>query len=246
MILALDIGNSRLKWTRVERDGQRRHGAIAWRDGGIAAAFDAIDGGTAPQRIVGACVAGAECTAAVGARAHARWSLPIEWLAVSAAAHGVRNGYRDPGELGVDRWLGVIAAWQQARGAACVIDCGTATTVNVIGADGEFRGGLIAPGVNLMQRALASHTAQLFSPGAIAAEWPARSTADAIRVGTLNAACGGIERALARLRAEAGVEPRCFITGGEAPLLASQLAVPCEHVPDLVLRGVLIAAGVDP
>ena len=65
------------------------------------------------------------------------------------SACGLRNGYRDPAQLGVDRWLAMCAAWQQFPGSLCVVDAGTAVTIDVVAADGAHSGGLILPGVCL-------------------------------------------------------------------------------------------------
>ncbi|MGE0387748.1 MAG: type III pantothenate kinase [Gammaproteobacteria bacterium] len=244
MILAIDIGNSRLKWALADGGAILRSGAGPWRDGGIAPLLDAAIGtDPAPARIVASSVAGSAAAEQLDAWSRARNARAAEMLQVSGAACGVRNGYLRPRELGVDRWLGAIAAWNLVGGPACVVDCGTATTVNVLGADGEFRGGIIAPGFNLMQRALASNTAQLFAPGYTPPQWPARTTADAISAGSLNAVAGGIERALRALRAEAGAGLKLLLTGGESELLAPHLDPAFRRVPDLVLRGVLVSAG---
>lgn len=244
MILAVDVGNSRMKWLLGDGSGRTPVHAERWRDADIGRLLDERWGALeAPDRIVVANVAGPVIARALRDWARSHWGLEPWFVETTPVLAGLRNGYRDHRQLGVDRWLGAVAAWQRVRGAACVVDCGTATTINVIAADGEYRGGLIAPGVNLMQRALAGNTAQLPLPDAAAPQWPARSTGEAIITGSLNAAAGGIERALARLVAEAGQALPCLVTGGEAALLLSQLPAGVEHVPDLVLQGVLVAAG---
>ncbi len=244
MILAIDAGNSRVKW-RLETPGgvTAASGAAPWRETGPEAALaDAWAGLAPPARVVASNVAGDDMAQAIAGLARDRWGIEAEFCRVDYTALGVRNGYRDPRELGIDRWLGVLAAWHRVHGAAVVIDCGTATTCNVIGPEGEFRGGHIAPGVGLMRRALAGNTAQLYEPGDGAAEWPARSTREALLLGPLEAATGAIERALARLARDSGGTPACLLTGGEAALLAPRIGTPCSLVPDLVLEGVLLHA----
>src|SRR3546814_5490867 len=70
----------------------------------------------------------------------------------SAGWHGLRNAYREPERLGVDRWLAMIAAWHTHRGAACIANAGTALTVDVIDAQGQHLGGIIAAGLAAQQR----------------------------------------------------------------------------------------------
>jgi len=243
-MLAVDIGNSRIKWRSAPAGSA---GAAPWRQSGVTTVLDAHWARmAAPARVVAANVAGAPAGAELQAWVQAHWQLTPEFLRVERTCAGVRNGYTDHRELGVDRWLAVVGAWHLARRAACVVDCGTATTVNVLGGDGEFKGGLIAPGVGLMRRALAGSTAGLPATECSDGHWPARSTEAAIAAGCLNAAVGGIERAVAHLRDELGGDLACLLTGGEAPVLHPHLPERFELVPDLVLRGALIAAGAQP
>ncbi|MEO8631374.1 MAG: type III pantothenate kinase, partial [Betaproteobacteria bacterium] len=162
-ILAIDAGNTRIKWgiwddewatldavatTHVESLGQVWH------------ALPKLD-------VVIACsVAGA----------HVRdwleqwWGergATLRWLISQREQCGVRNSYRDPQTLGADRWAAIIAAHHQVQGSALVVNAGTAVTVNALSSDGEFLGGLILPGLDLMAAALATGTARLpQTPGA--------------------------------------------------------------------------------
>jgi type III pantothenate kinase len=151
---------------------------------------------------------------------------------------GVRNGYQQPEQLGSDRWAALIAAWQYVQGACLVVNCGTATTVDALSAKGEFLGGLILPGVSLMQRSLATNTAQLIEESGSLQDFP-RNTADAIHSGMLRATVGAIRHQFDLLRAREGTV-RCLIDGGSAGVVRAHLGLPSEQLDNLVLRGLQI------
>ena len=121
-------------------------------------------------------------------------------------------------------------------GACLVVCAGTATTVDLLGADGEFRGGLIFPGFDLMRAALARDTAQL--PLAEGEYRPLpRNTRDAIFSGCLHAQAGAIERMFATLAGAPGA--LCLLTGGGAARLAPHLNIPLQLTDNLILDGLL-------
>jgi type III pantothenate kinase len=174
-----------------------------------------------------------------------RWRLPVEWIVPVDEACGVRNGYAAPAQLGADRWASLVAARQRllqdgAPRPAIVVNAGTAVTVDALDEQGVFRGGLILPNMRLMLRALADNTASLKVPPGRYADFPT-STADALYTGALQAVCGAIELARARLPYE-GEPAVCFLAGGAAPELAPHLTAPVELVDNLVLEGVLVLA----
>jgi type III pantothenate kinase len=158
----------------------------------------------------------------------------------------LRNGYRDAGQLGVDRWHALIAARAAfPERALVVVAAGTATTVDGVTADGGFIGGAIAPGVRLMLEALARGTANLpFASGRMSS-FPL-STDDAIVTGVLGCQLGLVERFVRVFRAEHG-EPLVVLSGGHAaqlaPYVGTGTALPSvAREENLVLRGVYLRA----
>lgn len=167
----------------------------------------------------------------------------IEWFASVAGRAGVRNGYRNPAQLGCDRFAAAIGAHALAPGQAIVVvNCGTATTIDAVTADGVFLGGMILPGLGLMATSLARNTAQLpqIAQGGKLPSGFADNTDDAILSGLLAAQAGAIERACALHRAEA-----CLISGGAASYIAPALAARVAHrlVDNIVLIGLHAAIG---
>jgi type III pantothenate kinase len=234
MIAVIDAGNSRVKWGL--------HDGLAWIARGNLPTEDVGRLGEAAGcwpsgvDIVACCVAGRSVETAIEATAAAS-GRRLHWVHSSASsAHGLRNGYEQPEKLGADRWAAMIGARAKTAGACLVVCAGTATTVDWLDAAGNFRGGLILPGVRLMRRALAQNTAQLPDVEGEYRDEP-RNTVDAIASGCLHAQAGAIERMFARASAEGPV--LCLMTGGAAYRIAPCLNIPCRMEEMLVLDGLL-------
>ncbi len=234
MLLAFDVGNSYVKW--AYHDGTR------WRDPGRAATAHLIAGQLAPaafphvpQRIVVGNVAGQAAAAAIAELCRAWTALPV-WVSSQASGGGVTNRYDDPAQLGVDRWAALVAARALTEEPALVVSVGTAMTVDMLNGDGEFLGGIIVPGPELMRTSLRGATAGVAVAAAEYVPLP-RNTAQAVEAGILHALLGAVARMERILTHEAGAPPLCLLTGGGAAFLAAHLARPCQHVETLVLEG---------
>lgn len=249
-LLLVDIGNSRVKWARCAGGvlGAQRSAAHAdWQAAEWRAAVFA-DGPV--ERVLVASVAGGASIAALDAATRSATGRGIERVTTEREAAGVVNGYADPGLLGVDRWLAAIGAYRRVQGACVVADIGTAATIDVVASDGRHRGGYIVPGPRLMVASLLAGTSDLASfsatspPGA-AAQF-ADNTRDAIERGCRVALAAWVERCLRDAATLVGAAPRLLLTGGAVPELQPFLAPGGEHVPDLVLQGLLAVAGTRP
>jgi type III pantothenate kinase len=229
-----DLGNTRLKCAPLQGDGTIG-AAIAIAHDGVAFApgWDA----QLPARIDAAClgsVAAPPLTLAL-LDALTRRCKRISIARTQAALAGVRIAYARPQHLGVDRFLGLLAA--HARGARpwLVVGIGTAVTIDLLAADGRHHGGRIAPSPTLMREALHARAPHLPVAGGDYAEFAA-DTADALASGCEGAALGVIERSLAAASALLADTPRLLLHGGGAQSLLPHL-VQAEHAPMLVLEG---------
>ena len=238
VLLVLDAGNTRIKWGVHDGRGWRSQGAIDTAH--AASLHESIRGALPAQAAVASNVAGDRAREAI-ATACERAALELRIVKSEARTLGVSNGYRDPGQLGSDRWAALVAAHHMHRGDKLVVNAGTAVTIDALDADGRFRGGFIIPGPGLMRRSLDRGTAALReSPGEVA-EFPA-STADAIASGAVAACAGAIDR-LARTMAAHGHAPGLIIlSGGAALQLAPALGAPWELRESLVLDGLQLIA----
>lgn len=173
------------------------------------------------------------------ALAAVRPSAAPRWFRSRPACAGVLNGYRDPGQLGCDRFASLIGARHHYPGRPLlVVTAGTATTVDALDADGRFIGGMILPGLRTMAHSLALNTALLPTVDDARTERLfADNTQDAIVSGCLHAQVGAILQAHAQVPSAL-----CVLSGGAAPYIAPQLPLPCERIDNLVLLGLHVAA----
>lgn len=243
--LAIDIGNTRLKWALYDAP---HTGARMIRQG--AAFLETIDNLAegdwadlpAPTGMLGCAVAGDAVRMRVQEQMEL-WDVMPRWVVPSAEEAGVRNGYDFPSRLGADRWVALIGARSHvlARGPArpaIVVMVGTAVTVDALDSDGRFLGGLILPGFGLMLRALEMGTAGLKVPTGEIVDFPT-NTSDALMSGGANAIAGAIDRQVRRLALRTGQEPLLLMTGGAAVKLAPNTERPFETVDTLIFDGLL-------
>ena len=229
MIVAIDAGNTRIKWGLHDGSAWALDGAVATSD--VRQLAEAAEDWPRDARVAICCVAG-ERTAAAISDIIARQRTTAHWLHASVAACGVGSRYDTPTQLGADRWAALIGARALQEGA-CVVACaGTATTVDVLNEQGVFLGGIILPGVDLMRQSLQRNTAQLPLARGSYRDLPG-NTDDAIVSGCLNAQVGAIERMRRRIGARAPV----LLAGGAAPQLLPLLDAPVRHESKLILEG---------
>lgn len=234
-MLLIDAGNSRIKWVSTQVGAWARRGThdyAAWD--ALRAAFTALP---APRRILISNVAGAEVAQQLRT-ACAAWQCTPEFIHAQAQQCGVRNTYLQPAQLGSDRWAALIAAWHEVHAACLVVNCGTATTVDALSDAGEFIGGLILPGLDMMRGSLAAGTAQLGAARGTWQDFP-RTTADAVESGVLRATVCAIRSQFEALRAP---HARCVLGGGAAGSVEAHLALPLLRADDLVLLGLQLIA----
>jgi len=238
VILFLDAGNTRLKWGLRDSAGWYAQGALDYtRIGELAGGLPAQ-----PQRIVACNVAGENVAVQIDALAVAL-AIPLEWFHSSTVAGGVVNGYENPAQLGADRWAALIGARGVHAGPTLVVMTGTATTVDYLDVEGMFRGGLILPGLDLMQRTLARNTAGLPEACGAYRSLPL-NTDDAIVSGCIAATVGAIERMAKQACRPATADFLCLLSGGAASQLEPHLSLPCQRIDNLVLDGLARAIGI--
>lgn len=240
MIALLDIGNSRVKWGWLDVAGVRT-GPPCATSGDIKQHLS-TEWTTPPSRVLVSNVAGPVLQQRLQAWLQTRYGVCAEFVTALPQGYGVTNGYKEPQRLGCDRWLALLALRHGWQGAACVLDVGTAATFDLLDEHGLHRGGAIAPGLNLMARALVDNTVAITSLALNEADGLGHATDQAIHCGALNALAGLAER-LHRQAGHALNRPvSAILTGGDAPLLASCLPEDWRMAPDLVLQGLAVVA----
>ncbi|TCK06014.1 type III pantothenate kinase [Marinobacterium mangrovicola] len=235
MILEIDVGNSFLKW-RLREPGQLP--GVAARVALSALSAEGFQALGHVEAVYVASVADESFNHNLAGLIEAAGLPAASFARTRSACAGVKNSYAKPELMGVDRWLAMLAAWDRAGVGCCVVDCGSAITVDYLNAAGVHRGGYILPGMGLLSAALLAKTARVFVD-APAEEFdlsPGRSTSDAVTHGSNFLFDALVQRVLASL---APGEP-LFITGGDGALF-HRLAGRGEWLPDLVLDGLVHA-----
>ena len=240
--LLIDIGNTFLKWGLFQPSGRgfarenrvESGHALLEEISTLQRQFSKLP---VPSNIVVSNVAGTRVRAATIRLLEVWPDAPTPyWLIPGDLQCGVRNSYRNPAQLGSDRWAALIGA-RTLIGAqpAMVVMFGTATTIDFLSADGLFKGGMIMPGVGLMLRSLHEGTAALPDQDGELSRYPTQ-TVDAIASGCQHAQAGAIERLYALETAHtAGL--LCLLSGGAVRAVAPRIAIPFQLHENLVLEG---------
>lgn len=244
--LAIDIGNTRLKWAQYAEAAPGAalvaHGAVFLETIDTLAETD-WKHLAAPASMLGCVVAGEGVKRRVEEQLEL-WDLPPRWVVSGKAAGGITNGYDHPNRLGPDRFVALIGARHRvlAHGRprpALVVMVGTAVTVDALDANGHFLGGMILPGFGVMQRALEMSTAGLKVPTGEIVDFPT-NTSDALMSGGSNAMAGAVERMYRKLREHSGEEPVLLMSGGAASKLTAITDLRFETVESLIFDGLLV------
>ena len=236
MDLLFDLGNTRMKIACRDAAGVRFLAALAWDAPEFLAQWHALPLG-APERIAIACVTRAHRLQALRELLHSRFGDVATATAATQVVCGrLQIAYADPSRLGVDRFLALLAASQLMQ-LQLLIGAGTALTIDARGAGGRHLGVLIVPGVRLMREAMTTAAPGVeWHAGAFCSDF-ASDTASALESGIWCALAGAVERSAQRLAMQAGAAPVLLLHGGDAAMLAAQLAIPARRDALLVMRG---------
>jgi len=247
-ILLVDIGNTRVKWARLTGDRLGRQRAAVHTGWGAEDFARHVIGTSSSrlERILVVSVAGARVDRRFAAAARRSARLVPEFFTSKRRAAGVTTLYAEPWRLGADRLVAVIGAHHMAPNrAVCVVDVGTAVTLDLVDSRGRHLGGAIVPGPSLMTRSLLSQTNGIrrrASGGATAGNLFGRSTKAAMDQGARYAVAAAVDRAVAEARRTLGRTPLVLLTGGAAPLIRPLVKAAHRAVPDLVIRGLAVIA----
>lgn len=233
MILDIDVGNTLLKWRTVEL------GAVLDRGRCPTARLTAVMPIEWPDhvdRVRISNVAGPAVAGLLLAYCQARWGCQPEFAVTRAESGGVVNSYADPSRMGVDRWLAMLAAYADCQRRCCVVDCGSAITVDYLEDSGRHLGGFIIPGLRLMSESLQRNTAEVLVDRTIEQFdiVPGQHTSAAVSHG-INFAFKALQEKIVTDLGESAAD--ClYVTGGDGALF-HQLAQVGSLRPDLVLEG---------
>ncbi len=246
-VLLIDIGNSCVKWACLEASTLTSSDRFVRSKTGIKAslnkAFKHLD---SIESVLVSNVAGEKIAKQLTEWTEQQWQITPKFIRSEHKRFGITNGYCTPEQLGVDRWLNLLAMSQGRPQARCIIDCGTAITIDIINASGEHQGGLILPGLKLMREALAAGT-----DGLTEAEQDtnysllATNTFSAIQAGTLYSISASLQQIIADMR-QNFKDISFTVTGGDGETIMSVLSdKSIRYDSDLVLKGLSLFAKQD-
>ncbi len=242
-MLLIDAGNSRLKWGVVAAGKIIDKGVSVYCDTGLPQACKVAWERHFPKRVVVANVAGPLFAKRLSDWCRQRLHLQPEFIEPQRCAYGVDTRYHDPSRLGVDRWVALIAV--RASAPVCVVDCGTAVTLDLLSPHGVHLGGMILPGLSVMRDSLYQRAPGIVRHPIEAEQEQAviygRDTGSCIEQGTLHAVAGAIER-ITVVWDEQVTALKKIITGGDAHIMQPLLKEGYHMQPDFVLHGLQIIA----
>ena len=229
--LLIDQGNTAIKWRMAGSDGLGAEGGVAGDAEALRGCVKQLNWSAVGLSSVGSAerLEGLHRTLSQISKA------PILIAKSEDARLGLRNSYAEPEHMGVDRWLAMLAARDAVEGALCVVDVGTAVTVDIVSAEGDHEGGYILPGPQLMHRALTADTGRIRLDAEVPPTLaPGRSTADCVNAGVWRAAYAAVQSVLT----DHPTHQPVLTGGGAAGMLA--LGVVADHRPELVLEGLRV------
>ena len=238
MNVLVDIGNTRIKWCIDNNQGIGNGHAIEHQYSSfikkIQQAWEILD---TPETLAIASVSKKQIVEQLKQLAKVLWpNVSLVIAKTSPQAFSVINSYPQANKLGIDRWLGLIALRHYYPGNSCIVDCGTAITIDVLNDQGKHLGGVISPGLQTMKHALFQGTENLFRVDQQFSKGLSNNTEAAIYSGTLYAAIGLIEKVVTDIFTCQTI----VLTGGDAILLSQHLDFKLIIEPDFILKGLAI------
>jgi type III pantothenate kinase len=243
VILEVDAGNSALKWRVIDADsGVLVSGRSLLSQGNVftqlAVDFPCL------QEAKFSCVAKGAVADQLAQSVFDLWGIRGQFAQTQKHCSGLTVAYDDPSRLGVDRWLAMLAAFHEVRGAVCVFDCGSAVTADFVTVEGLHQGGYIAPGLKMQRDALLSNTGQIRFENAFDSQqygWGS-STEQAVGSGVVRMVVEFIDGVVDELL-ELDAPPILYLTGGDAELLLPLLkrSLLFEVRSELVMDGLVVA-----
>ncbi len=246
MKLLVDLGNTCLKWATLTQNKLGPQQRVFYQKNNIQACLSQYwQNLPCPEYGIWLSnVAGPQPLEMMQTWVKKQWGVKLTVVETMATACGVTNGYINPKQLGVDRWLAILAAYHLIKGNLCIVDCGTAVTLDVVAETGLHLGGLIMPGMKTMHESLLKATQingidkinGIEKFNVVEKQHLAYDTQSGIILGTLYAVVGWIEYIMNCIE-KPGQKLILIVTGGNVPELLPYFSKQNVYIPDLVLQG---------
>ncbi len=241
MIVTVDIGNSRIKSASWQAGVIVDRGVTDYDKTRCKAAFDRLFLDVQrPSEIYALSVAEEEVAQALDDWVSEHWQMAVNYLRTEKRYNNIVNAYDDPAQHGVDRWAGLVAAYESfSDTAVCVISAGTATTFDFVDKNGQHLGGYILPSFYSMHKTLLADTANVISASSTQLQQGLPiNTSDAVNQGLHKFMQAGIREFCQLAKDSMGEPVQIVLTGGFAKNILDYPAMPAMYYrPDLVMQG---------
>ena len=244
-MLTIDIGNSRVKWALFERGAMQEYGSFVYKIDSLKKDLKKGNLPRSSETVEISCVAGQEFKKHFIRLLNENAFTNLKFAETRARQCGVVNSYEVPANMGVDRWLAMIEAFRLSDATEgeiiCVVDCGTAITLDVISNSGQHLGGLIMPGYRTMINSLINDTGNIeFSEknhNNFDGVGMASSTQDSISKGCGQLITGGLSFVIESYVKHCDMKMHCIVTGGDGEWVSKAIEYESCYNPFLVLQG---------
>ncbi|GHA05279.1 type III pantothenate kinase [Arenicella chitinivorans] len=240
MNLLIDIGNTRTKWLMLDGGAPHARGVL-----GNHKLKELDFTGFQVSASIASCVANERVFNELALRVREQLELELQRAVVTDRQGQLLNAYRRRDQLGVDRWLAAIGAHSLIQDRRLiVVDAGTAVTVDLVTADNVFQGGVILPGIRLIQECLTGNTAGVVSAPSDVRSVVGRTTQECVNAGAQFGVAGAIERYIREMTGwsgDGGSDVPCVLMcGGDAERLSALLPIEHRVEVDLVFSGLSV------
>jgi type III pantothenate kinase len=240
-MLCIDVGNTRIKWC-VWQGNQMQHKAVVEYESTqlidlLEQSFSRLE----PQDVVVSCVASLQVNEIIALWFSRAWQRQVYFVGSKKQQLGVINSYKNEQQMGVDRWVAMLAAFHRHQSAVFVIDCGTAITLDLVDDAGAHLGGLILPGLNMMRQSLYQGANGIQSQQGNEVLF-ASNTQDAVSGGCFHLLISGLKGLYQQYRKQIKGRMVCVITGGDGEKVAKHMECDCQFEADLILYGLRLIA----
>lgn len=248
MKLLIDLGNSRCKYAMLQQDGSMEYGIQSYSPfGKLYSVKSLCDKFENTEKVMICSVLSEKMNSEIKSTLVEKDGRDVFFLQPNENSFGIDLQYDDPSTMGADRLAALISVHEKNLGSSCIIDCGTAVTIDAINAKGVHQGGVILPGYETMEKALLANTKINMKQASEEFNLLANSTEAAIHTGCVSAVVGGIEYVVNKMASDHDVFQQIFLTGGAAEEVNAHFSKSFQVLPllldaNLVLDGLKVVA----
>ena len=244
-VFVIDAGNSAVKWASSNSEGLSVMLSLSYPEN-ITADFliDEWKSLDKPINVIASCVASETIWQALTKACDELWDIEIRRVTSLEKGYGLTNAYDKASDLGGDRWCAMLGVLHATDSAFIVVDIGSAITIDMVDESGQHMGGHILPGLKMMKQSLGLQTAQVnvaMDQNLTPSLSLGNTTAECVASGIYLSAVKLIE-AVFEKESKQVKRLECYLTGGDAKLIADLLSFKCVIMPDAVLRGLAVIA----